>query len=139
MVNTIVFSLLLGYRPVAKAYFENGDIRSFNPCREYERAEVEPFITMDTRYQDERFPNRTFESFLFDQNYIVQRNLLGLNEKGNVYDPKVMGTISAIRLRGEDATLAFAFGGSVDIPWTKEGLAPYKSGITGYTVFFDER
>lgn len=61
------------------------------------------------------------------------------------YNPKQDGAIDAIRIFYDEtfnnmAELAFAFGGSEIICWTNvKEREPYLSGISGYTIIYDER
>lgn len=59
------------------------------------------------------------------------------------YNPQIDGAVVAIRIYEDifpKATLAFAFGGSVEIEWGKPSERnKYASGINAYTLYFDER
>jgi len=61
------------------------------------------------------------------------------------YTPEKHGIVTAIRIfyekdRQPMAELAFCFGGTDIIEWTKSFIKEkYIKGINGYTFFFDER
>ena len=63
-----------------------------------------------------------------------------------MYNPLIHGAVTAIRLFHDEsgyevlAELAFAFGGTTIIEWTRPNLRDlFSAGITGYTLIFDER
>ena len=63
-----------------------------------------------------------------------------------MYNPIIHGTVTAIRLFHDEngyntlAELAFAFGGTTIIEWTRPDLRNlFSAGINGYTLMFDER
>lgn len=62
-----------------------------------------------------------------------------------IYTPETHGCITAIRIFNESghiptAELLFAFGGSRTIRWDiVENREEYASGITAYTLIYDER
>lgn len=62
------------------------------------------------------------------------------------YNPIIHGAVTAIRLFHDEkgyeilAELAFAYGGTTIIEWTRPDIRNrFSAGITGYTLMFDER
>lgn len=64
---------------------------------------------------------------------------------GNKYNVTKDGAVIAVRIyfvegsSNSKADLVLAHGGKVTIDWATEQRKPYEKGITGYTLFYDER
>lgn len=67
------------------------------------------------------------------------------NEEIKNYTPDKYGAIKAMhiflnRMKTPYATLAFAFGGVVTVPWNVvTNREKYEAGITAYTIIYDDR
>lgn len=66
-----------------------------------------------------------------------------MNNTNKKYDPTIDGAVVAIKISDTlpvKATLAFAFGGTVEIEWDRvDQRETYSAGINAYTVIYDER
>lgn len=87
------------------------------------------------------------ENLIYERysSYVVRTHLYDNGKHIATYDPSKQGAITAIRIFYDDARnsmaeLAFAFGGTETIEWTRiDHRNAYEIGINGYTLIFDER
>ena len=133
-----------GYSNVGRLYSGKEFVERFNPNNVVDRNRVLLMIQKDTRIIDQRIDEMKFSDFIKDRSSYTKRIVKTFKQSGGVYDPVVQGIVSAIELTGDiddnfRAKLAFAFGGYVEVEYTRGSLDPYIQGINGYTYIWDRR